>query len=45
MPGRKRGADIEPVVEEEEAFPRGGGSQLAPIVQRQLKEVSSTLNS
>lgn len=45
MPGRKRGADIEPVVEEEEAFPRGGGSQLAPIVQRQLKEVSHTVYS
>ena len=37
MPGKKRSAVV--AVEEEEAFPRGGGSGLAPIVHKQIKEV------
>ena len=37
MPGKKRNA--EKAVQEEESFPRGGGSGLAPIVHKQLKEV------
>ena len=38
MSGKKRTAVA--VAQEEEAFPRGGGSGLAPIVHRQIKEVS-----
>jgi len=38
MPGKKR--NVELVAQEEEAFPRGGGSGLAPIVHKQIREVS-----
>ena len=38
MPGKKRGAAQIP--QDEEAFPRGGGSGLAPIVHKQIKEVN-----
>ncbi|KAL4538228.1 hypothetical protein Ndes2526B_g03454 [Nannochloris sp. 'desiccata'] len=36
MPGKKR--NVELVAQEEEAFPRGGGSGLAPIVHKQIRE-------
>jgi hypothetical protein len=37
MIGRKRVAK-EPEVEEEEAFPRGGGSLLTPLERRQVQQ-------
>jgi hypothetical protein len=37
MSGKKR--NVELVAQQEENFPRGGGSGLAPIVHKQIREV------
>ena len=40
MPGKKRAAAA--AVDEEEAFPRGGGAGLAPIEVKQLRKVGGS---
>lgn len=42
---KKREAAETAVAMEEEAFPRGGGQGLAPVVQRQLERVSAWAGS